>query len=272
MILGILAAMHDEIADLIALMRHETSGAQCRRIGMRDYYAGEIDGQPVVVVLARLGKVAAAATTVTLIREFGVNAIVFTGLAGGVAAHTHVGDVVVATSLIQHDLDARPLFPRHQVPLLGIERFATDDTLTRELLHAAEAFFANNLLSAVGAETLAAFGIAQPALHQGLIASGDQFIGSASEVARLRALLPDLLAVEMEGAAVAQICHEYGVPCAVLRTVSDRADDSAHVAFDEFLRRVASHYSAGIVRQLLRRRRISGRTGAPRPTRMSENG
>jgi adenosylhomocysteine nucleosidase len=76
MTLGILAALHDEVDGLIAAMRHEDARATKRTIGMRDYYSGTLHGQPVVLVLARIGKVAAA-TTVTLIREFGVNEIVF---------------------------------------------------------------------------------------------------------------------------------------------------------------------------------------------------
>ncbi|PMY01486.1 5'-methylthioadenosine/S-adenosylhomocysteine nucleosidase, partial [Pseudomonas sp. GW460-13] len=92
------------------------------------------------------------------------------------------------------------------------------------------------------------FGVAAPALHHGMIASGDQFIGSPAAVTELRERLPGLLAVEMEGAAVAQVCHEYGVPYAVMRTISDRADDSAHVDFAAFLKDVASHYSSGVLR------------------------
>lgn len=90
-----------------------------------------------------------------------------------------------------------------------------------------------------------------PRLHVGMIASGDQFINSPQAVATLRAELPALQAVEMEGAALAQICYEYGVPFALMRTVSDRADDAAHVDFSSFLRDVASHYSSAILRRFL---------------------
>ncbi|WP_354687429.1 5'-methylthioadenosine/adenosylhomocysteine nucleosidase [Cupriavidus necator] len=251
MTLGILAAIHDEVDGLVAAMRHDDSRATLRTVGMRDYYAGHLYGQPCVLVLARMGKVAASATTVTLIREFGATQIVFTGLAGGIGAQTNVGDIVIADRTLQHDLDARPFFGRHEVPLLHRAEFPADPALTAELEAAATDFLRLDLPTEVPGDVLARFGVSAPALHKGMIASGDQFIGSPVAVAELRERLPGLLAVEMEGAAVAQVCHEYGVPYAVMRTVSDRADDTAHVDFPAFLKDVASHYSSSVLRRLL---------------------
>ena len=251
MTLGILAALHDEVDGLIAAMRHEDARATKRTIGMRDYYSGTLHGQPVVLVLARIGKVAAAATTVTLIREFGVNEIVFSGLAGGVGPEVRVGDIVVADRTVQHDLDARPLFPRHEVPLLARTEFPADPGLTGALRQAAEDFLRQDLATEVPDGVLARFGVRDPRLHVGMIASGDQFIGSPAAGSGLREQLPALQAVEMEGAALAQICYEYGVPYALLRTISDRADNTAHVDFSSFLRDVASHYSGAILRRFL---------------------
>jgi len=251
MTLGILAAIHDEVDGLIAAMRHEDAKATVHRVGMRDYHVGTLHGQPCVLVLARMGKVAAAATTVTLIREFGASEIVFTGLAGGVGEKTRVGDVVIADATLQHDLDARPFFPRHEVPLLERASFATDPALTAALRQATEDFLRLDLAEAVPAAVRERFGVSAPALHLGLIASGDQFIGAPAAVAELRARLPGLQAVEMEGAAVGQVCHEYGVPYAVMRTISDRADDTAHVDFSAFLSEVASHYSSGVLNRFL---------------------
>jgi adenosylhomocysteine nucleosidase len=94
---------------------------------------------------------------------------------------------------------------------------------------------------------LAALGLHAPRRHTGLIVSGDRFVASAAESAALRAALPDALAVEMEGAAMAQVCADFGCPLAVLRTVSDRADDSAHVDFGRFVAEVAAEYSRDIV-------------------------
>ena len=246
--IGILAAVHDEIAGLLAEMG---PGAKVKRIGLRDYYQGTLCGCSCVLVLARMGKVAAAATTVTLIREFDVQAVVFTGLAGGIGAQIRVGDIVVARSLIQHDMDARPLFPRYQVPLLERSYFDVDTALSATLIQSATAYLADDFPGAVGARTRGLYGIDMPSIHHGLIASGDIFVNDARTSQTLASALPDVLCVEMEGAAVAQICHEYGVRCAVLRTVSDRADSVSHIDFEAFLKQVASLYSLGILRRFL---------------------
>ena len=248
MTIGILAAMHDEVADLISAMIAQ-SGNHVQRIGMRDYHVGTFEGQQCVVVLARIGKVAAAATAVTLIREFNVAEIVFTGLAGGIGQRVAVGDIVIADRLVQHDLDARPLFPHHEVPLLGMSEFIPDSRLSTALTAAATAFLRDDLPYSVAPEIRKNFKIAQPVLHIGMIASGDQFVADGNQANGILSALPAALAVEMEGAAVAQICFEYGVRCAVLRTISDRADASAHTDFGQFLRGVASHYSSGILRR-----------------------
>jgi len=248
MTLGIVAALHEEIADLLAEM---APGAQVEHIGMRDYHVGRLHGQDCVVVLARIGKVAAAATTAALIHRFGVKEVVFTGVAGGLARGISVGDVVVADSLIQHDMDASPLFPRFEVPLLGRGLFDAESVLRDSLAQAARDWLAEEMPGQVSAGLRDELHLTTPRVHVGQIASGDRFVSSADEVTRLRDRLPQALAVEMEGAALAQVCHEYGVPFAVMRTISDAADDSAHVDFPRFLRDVASHYSHGILRRFL---------------------
>ena len=136
----------------------------------------------------------------------------------------------------------RPLFPRFEVPLTGTARFRTHRGMTARLASAA----AETLAATDGAESGR-----RPGLHRGLIISGDQFINGAAAVARLRRDLPDALAIEMEGAAAAQVCSDYKVPLATFRTVSDAADDSAHVDFPVFLRDVARHHSYGIIKRYL---------------------
>jgi adenosylhomocysteine nucleosidase len=101
---------------------------------------------------------------------------------------------------------------------------------------------------------LAEFHLHAPRVHQGLIISGDRFVSTSAESQALRQALPEALAVEMEGAAVAQVCHDYGVPFAAVRTISDRADDAAHTDFQRFIREVASRYSLAILSQWLNRR------------------
>ena len=225
MTIAIVSAMHQELAAVLALMPDE----QRQVAAGREFWLGHLHGQAVVVVLARIGKVAAATTAAVLIERFGVQRIVFTGVAGGLAAGVHVGDVVIADAFLQHDLDASPIFPRYEVPLYGISRFAADGALAALLVLAAQA-------SLPGVP-----------LHRGLVVSGDRFVSSASESRALRLALPQALAVEMEGAAIAQVCHDFGVPFAAVRTISDRADDAAHGDFTRFVQEVASRHSAAIV-------------------------
>ncbi|HJV95876.1 MAG TPA: 5'-methylthioadenosine/adenosylhomocysteine nucleosidase [Albitalea sp.] len=244
--LGIVAALHEEISELLTLL----SGAHRVRIGSRDFWTGELEGQAVVVVLSRIGKVAAASTAAVLVTHFGVRAVVFAGVAGALAPGVAVGDVVVSAELLQHDVDASPLFPRWEIPLTGVARFAADASLAQGLQESASAVLADPQ-ALLGLEVMRAFGIAAPQVHTGLIVSGDRFVSTSAESVALRGALPDALAVEMEGAAVAQVCHEWGVPFAAIRTISDRADDAASVDFAQFITQVDSRYSVAILRRWL---------------------
>jgi adenosylhomocysteine nucleosidase len=201
------------------------------------------------MTLARVGKVAAATTATLLAERFGASQMVFTGVGGGLADGVRVGDVVVASQLLQHDMDASPLFPRHEIPLYGRSHFASDATLSEGLLAAARALRAADHFGAAVRDRYALDGAR---VHHGLVVSGDRFVSTSVESQALRQRLPDALAIDMESAAVAQVCHDYGLPFAALRTISDRADDLAHVDFNAFLAEVASPYALAIVGHWLR--------------------
>lgn len=245
--IALVSAMHEELHALLPVLRdHRTT-----RIAGREFHQGTVHGHPVVLVLAGIGKVAAATTAVLAVQAFGARLLVFTGVAGGIGDGVKVGDIVVARRLLQHDMDASPLFPRFEVPLTGRAFFDADTGLADALADAARRCLAR-AEALVGPEHLISFGIDSARLHDGLIVSGDQFIASQAQSERLRALLPEALAVEMEGAAVAQVCADFARPFAVLRTVSDRADDNAHVDFTRFIGEVASVYTCAIVEEWLR--------------------
>jgi adenosylhomocysteine nucleosidase len=238
--------MHEELSAVLAQMPDERKQV----VASREFWQGHLHGREVVAVLSRIGKVAAATTATVAIERFGATRVVFTGVAGGLAPGVKVGDIVVADSFVQHDMDASPLFPRHELPLYGFSRLATDPLLAAAL-HAAALQLAADPRAVLGEAACRSFGLSAPAVHRGMVASGDRFVASAAESAALRAALPDALAVEMEGAAIAQVCFDYGVPFCAVRTISDRADDLAHVDFAAFVREVASRYSSTLLSYLL---------------------
>lgn len=247
--LAILGALHEEIADLLAAM---DPGAAIHRIAMRDFHVGTLWGTPCVIALSRIGKVAAAATASIVIQEFKASRVIFTGLAGGLHQDVAVGDVVVASALMQHDMDARPLFGQHEIPLLGRERFDADPVLSGQLLESAAQFARGH------AGLMAGQGAQPPRVHHGLIATGDVFVNSNDQALQLRQRLPDALCLEMEGGAMAQVCHEFGVPFAVLRVISDQADHAAKADFTDFLVNLARVYTAGILAPLLKSGALRG--------------
>ena len=251
---AVVSAMNEEIRGLQAHLADPV----CLLRGGREFWTGTLAGAPVVLVLSRIGKVAAATTVAMLLCSFDdVSRVVFTGAAGGLGEGVRVGDIVVADALLQHDMDASPLFPRFEVPLYGRSRFGVDAAMAAAVRSAAESMLAavcsgaSCLDGGLSRAHLDEFGVVQPRVHTGLIVSGDRFVSSAVECSALRAALPDALAVEMEGAAVAQVCADFGVPLAVVRTVSDRADDAAHVDFVRFIGDVASRYTVAVVLGLL---------------------
>jgi adenosylhomocysteine nucleosidase len=244
--IAIVSAVHEELAEILALMPDE----QRTTAGGRDYWQGHLQGHEVTAVLAGIGKVAAATTATALIERFRPDQLIFTGVAGGVAYGVEVGDIVVGTAFLQHDLDASPLFPRWEVPGRGRSRMEPDRALT-QVLHEAAKDAVTWLPKLLDADTLRLFGLHTPSVHQGEIVTGDRFVATSAESETLRTALPTALAVDMESAAVAQVCADYGVPFAVVRTISDRADDEAHTDFQHFLQQVARHYSGRIVRKAL---------------------
>lgn len=248
-----MAAMPEELNALLACMPDEAAVDMAGR----QFWVGHLFGRDVVVVLSRIGKVAAATTTTLLLTRFDVGEVLFTGVAGGLGQGVNVGDVVVADALAQHDMDASPLFPRFELPGLGVSVLSPPWETTARMKAVAEQVLSPASLGAGGALSdvhLDELGLAQPRVHQGLVISGDQFIHAEQTCRALLDGHPAAMAVEMEGAAVAQVCHDFGVPYAIVRTISDRADDDAHVDFPKFIASVASRYSLAIIEAYLRLR------------------
>lgn len=221
----------------VVAIKNLLTDVQTIELGSRQYFVGQIDNFEVVLTFSRWGKVAAAITATTLVTEFKVDALIFTGVAGSLVPDLGIGDVVVATKLYQHDVDASPLFPKHEIPLTNQIYYETNKKLSQQLFESSNRFI-DNIIATPERPVKCV---------RGVIASGDQFISNMSQLDAE----PGTLAVEMEGAAVAQVCAEHTIPFAVVRVISDSADDNAEMDFMEFVAETASRYSYTIVQNFL---------------------
>lgn len=246
-IIGIMGAMHEEINEVL----HLANDIKEYSLGMRTYYTGTINNIKVVIVFSRWGKVAAATTVSSLILEFKITELIFTGVAGAVASDLKIGDVVIAKRLIQHDMDARPLMKQFEIPLLEKTFFESPEMQLNIAATAVQDLIKNIPLETVIDKTaMNNFGINIPQLFVGDIASGDHFFSDALAKTTLLSILPSILCVEMEGAAVAQVCYEYNIPFTIIRTISDAADEHSVKDFPLFVQQVAGRYSAEIIRNI----------------------
>jgi len=249
--IGILGAMLEEVLSIKELMNITKETV----IAGRTYSEGTINNIEVVLVFSRWGKVASASTTTTLINKFDVNSILFMGVAGAVSENLNIGDIVIGNGLYQHDMDARPFFDLYQIPLTSTIVFEPKTADVEKGKQAAERFV-NRIESYFHADLLSKYSIFKPVVHTGLIASGDKFIADPKTHENLgyKSRENITLAVEMEGASVAQVCEDYQIPYLVIRVVSDKADHSAAVDFQSFIADVASKYSSGIITEYLSNR------------------
>lgn len=244
MLLGIMGAMPEEMDKIIAAINNK----EIVERGSRVYYRGDLYGQEVVAVFSRWGKVAAATTATNLILDFNVDRIVFTGVAGGISPLLNVGDIVIGQRLYQHDMDARPLMRRFEIPLTGKTSFEIPQQNVDTMSQAVHNFLKNNKEFR---KILAEQDITNPKMLIGDIASGDLFISSADMKQALIKNLPSVLCAEMEGAAVAQVCDDYGVPLIVVRVISDSADEEAHISAIGFVNQHAGDYSLSILKEFI---------------------
>lgn len=227
--IGIIGAMELEVEQLKAAM-------QTRRVenaaGM-EFYEGVLNGADVVVVRSGVGKVNAGMCTQILADRFQVTHVINTGVAGSLNAALEIGDILISTDAVHHDVDATVFGYRPgEVPQLGIWNFEADKRLAE---------LAEQSCRRVNPEL---------GVHQGRVLSGDQFI-SSDEVKQglIDGFCGDC--VEMEGAAIAQTARLNGIPFVVIRAISDKADHSAEVDYPAFEREAAKH-SARLVEDMVR--------------------
>lgn len=236
---GIICALNEEI-DYI---RRDIEIGNATRIARNEYYEGVLYGKNVVLVMSGIGKVAAAVTASILIDRFNVDNVIFCGTAGGIDKDLNTGDVVVADCLVQHDFFDGVNFFR--IPRIGVSEFIPDETLSDNMLAGVSQYLSESIKNDIPQKYLDQFKITNPKVVKGTIASGDQFINDKSKNQWLSDNINNLKCVEMEGAAVAQVCYLYNKPFAVLRVISDSANEESGIAFDTFAAEAMPHFTRG---------------------------
>ena len=224
--IGIIGAMAAEVDGLLEDLQDEHT----LQVGPFELHRGMLEAKQVMVARCGIGKVNATALTQTMILN-GVTRLVLTGVAGALDPSLEVGDLVVSTDALQHDVDATAFgYALGEVPGESLA-WRADDELQRSALKAAESLEGVRVLS-------------------GRVLSGDQFIASQDKVAELRDTFQGSCA-EMEGAAVAQVCAKWELPFVIIRSMSDTADGNAEVSFQTFMPLAAAHANA-LVKTMLR--------------------
>ncbi len=244
MLIGIMGSMPEEVNKIISAIDEKKIVEE----GSRIYYKGKLYGQDIVAVFSRWGKVAAASTAANLILRFNVDRIIFTGIAGAISAELNVGDIVIGHHLFQHDMDARPLMRRFEIPLTGKTSYEIPLQNIELMSKAIHKFLKTNKEIR---KILTKQGILHPKQMIGDIASGDLFISSTEMKNALIKNLPSVVCAEMEGAAVAQVCDDYEVPLTVVRIISDSADEDAPVSAIGFVNQHAGDYSLAILKEYI---------------------
>ncbi|NVK74798.1 MAG: 5'-methylthioadenosine/S-adenosylhomocysteine nucleosidase [Oceanospirillaceae bacterium] len=227
-VIGLIGAMDEEVAVIKGWMTdvREQTIAGC------DFFTGHFEGKDVVLLKSGIGKVNAAVSTTLLLSEFKPEYVINIGSAGGFDLDLRVGDVVISDQVVHHDVDVTAFgYVMGQVPNMPAT-YAADENLIRQAKAALQA-------------------VTDVQAKVGLIGTGDSFMSDPTRVDSVRATFPELVAVEMEAAAVAQVCFKFGTPFVVVRSLSDIAGKESPQSFEEYLK-VAAENSSRMIQQMLK--------------------
>lgn len=228
--IGIIGAMEEEVEALRAKLEHPE---KMTRASM-DFYSGVLEGREAVIVRSGIGKVNAGICTQILADVFHVDAVINTGIAGSLAAQIDIGDIVVSTDTVQHDMDATGFgYDLGVIPRMETSCFEADKALVE---------------SAVAACREA---VPEIKVFTGRIVSGDQFVSDRETKDRIAKVFGGMC-TEMEGAAIAQAAWLNRIPFVIIRAISDKADDSATMDYPAFERQAIAH-SVALVRNFVGR-------------------
>ncbi|MGM9987666.1 MAG: 5'-methylthioadenosine/S-adenosylhomocysteine nucleosidase [Bacillaceae bacterium] len=225
--IAIIGAMEQEVE----ILRSRIEEPQVEVIANCEYTAGKIGKHDVVLLKSGIGKVNAAMSTTVLLDRYQPDVVINTGSAGGFHHELNVGDVVISSEVRHHDVDVTIFnYEYGQVPGLPA------------------AFKADEKLVQLAKDT--AMNIEGVQVAEGLIATGDSFMNDPARVEAVRNSMGDIFAVEMEAAAVAQVCYQFGVPFVVIRALSDIAGKESNISFDQFLETAAKHSTEHVLAML----------------------
>lgn len=225
----IIGAMEQEIA----LLKAQINDCKSTDLAHLKVYSGLINQHHIYLVQCGIGKVASAAATALLIQAYSPDAVINTGSAGGFDTQLDIGDVVIATQLLHHDVDVTHFgYKLGQVPQMP-EYYDSDTAL----VNIAEKAIAD--VSGITAK-------------KGLICSGDSFIGSDDAAKLIKTNFSNMAAVEMEGAAIAQVCHLMETPFVVIRSLSDIAGKTSTMSFEAYLEVAAKNSAQFVINMLIR--------------------
>lgn len=215
--IGLIGAMEEEVA----ILRNKLADKEETETAHAHFYSGTIDGIETVLLQSGIGKVNAALGTTLLIDRYHPDAVINTGSAGGTDPALAIGDVVISSGVVHHDVDATAFgYTNGQVPGMPAV-YRPDPDLSKLAEHCA-----GQVLSGHKAV-------------RGVIGTGDSFMDDPDRIGKVKTLFPDLKAVEMEGAAIAQVCYQFGTPFLVIRALSDIAGRESGITFDQFLKTAA---------------------------------
>lgn len=217
--LGIIGAMDSEVAKLKELMTDVT----ITNAASMEFYKGRLNGTEAVVVRAGVGKVNAACCTQALISLFPVSCVINTGIAGSLQAKIDIGDIVLSTDAVEHDMDAVSFgYQVGQIPQMDVYSFVADEKLRQ---------IAKESCEKVNPDIH---------VHEGRVVTGDQFVSSKEKKAWLIETF-DGCCTEMEGAAIAHVAYLNNIPFLIVRAISDKADDSAEMDYPTFEAKAIEH-------------------------------
>ncbi len=244
---GILCAMPEEIGSTLENLKNiETKTYGDLKIYSGDWCFASSSSKSFRIHLSIAwsgwGKVSAARAATRLIshqfNKVKVDAIFFTGVAGAVNSKLKQWDIIIPYELIQHDMDARPLFKKYEIPALKTVRIKSNKLINDWTL--------STLKNSKKDGSLKNFGN----IYEGLIATGDKFISNKNDIEKIAKEMEDLSAVEMEGASVAQVAKQEKIPFQIIRVISDEANENSSEDFSKFLLKY-NHHSAKLISALI---------------------